>query len=119
MMTVAMLCALYVWEASTDPVDHYEAFLDGVPYATMLPIIDPNVEICVTDGEPHVVTVVAFDAEGNASEVSDPSLPRVIQADIPRVPFTDTCRADFDGSGVVGMGDFGEFLAVFNTWCER
>ncbi len=118
MLTIAMLCAIYVWDAPAGEVDHYEAFLDGQPWATLLPITDPTVEVCVLDGDPHILTVVAFDIYGNQSEVSGSTLPRVIQADLPRASFDDSCRADFFRDGRVGLDDYGMFVQLFNSTCD-
>ena len=113
MLELLLLCATYVWLATEGPVDHYEIFLDDQPFATLMPITEPLVEVCVDDALPHTITVRAFDFAGNSSEVADPSLPRVIQADLPRAPLPVEVRADLDLDGTVGGGDFGIFAQVF------
>ena len=115
MLTVLLLCVIYGWEPMEGPVDRYEIWLDGEPYATLMPVVEPTVEVCVSDSLPHVVSVRAFDFAGNSSEVLDPTLPRVIQSDFPRAPLPINVRADLFGDGIVGFDDFGGLIQAFGA----
>ena len=115
MLEIILLCATYVWTPSEGPVDHYEVWLDGAPYATLMPVVEPTVEICVTDDLPHTVTVRAFDAAGNFGEMSEPSLERVIETFLPSAPLPVPVRADLNSNGVVGFSDFGLLLQMFGA----
>jgi len=113
MLEFFLSCALYTWTPPEGYVDHYEIYVDGKRYPEVA--YTNEHEICVYDDLEHVVQVVAVDAADNRSEISDESEPYRYPPTEYRVPVSDTLRADFDGNGVVGFGDWAVFNALFGS----
>jgi len=101
------------WAPAPGSVATYTVFLDGVVHESG--IAETEISVCLTDADPHTVTVQAFDSDGNSGPMSDES--EIIQMEIvpPFYAFTLTpvVRADLDEDGMVGYGDFGLFTQVF------
>ncbi len=113
MLECFLLCALYTWTPPEGYVDHYEIYVDGKRYPEVA--YTNEHEICVYDDNEHTVQVVAIGTDGRRSEISDRShLYRYPPTEY-RMPVSNTLRADFDGDGVVGLGDFGVFQALFGS----
>ncbi len=113
MLECFLSCAIYAWTASAGPVDHYELFVDGRLYPEWA--YTNEHEICVYDDREHTVQVVAVSADGDRSEISDPSDFYRYPPTEYRLPVSNTLRADFDGDGVVGLGDWGVFQNLFGS----
>ena len=113
-MLVALLyCLTMGWAPAPGPVATYTVFLDGVVHQSG--IAETEISVCLSDTEPHTVTVKAFDLDGISGPMSDES--EIIQMEIVP-PFYEVVlplvvQADLDGSGVVGYRDFGLFTKVF------
>jgi len=113
MLKVVLTCTTFAWSLGTIPADfpisHWEAYLDGQPYATVSPIIERQIEICVADDQPHQVSVVAVASDDTMSAMSDPSLSTVFPQPEHTIPLPEAVRSDLNDDGKVTLADFGIF----------
>ena len=94
-------CVAVAWAAATGQVVGYHTELGGVAQSDA---VDPKANVCITERyEPVVYRVAAFDAGGNTGLWSDPR-------ELERVH-----NFDADGSGTIGLGDFGLFSDAFSA----
>jgi len=113
MLEFFLLCAWYAWTPASGSVNHYELYVDGRRYPEIA--YTASHEICVYDDREHTVAVVAVDIDGNRSEISDASKPYRYPHTEYRLPVSNILRADFDGNGTVGIGDWGVFQSLFGS----
>jgi len=112
MLLTLLYCVTIAWAPGTGTPTGYTVRLDGIIHHG---VNTNQASLCLNDQEPHTVTVEAFDDDGNTSPMSNES--DVIRMEIKPPFYTEdlpaVVRADLDGSGVVGYGDFNEFSKAF------
>jgi len=94
----------FAWPPATGPVFEYavERSFDGVTWALVDTVAQPQAIVAIPWGIDTFVRVVALDVDGNAGPHSDAS------AAVATLP-----NADLNGDGAVGVTDFGLFRSAF------
>ena len=93
-------CPVWEWEASPIPGVEYELCFDDIDHCTVAAIGD---SVCIPSLGVHDVWVTAIDNQSGE--------PIYYDGDI--VPVWRERNADFTGDGVVGFGDFNQFIVFF------
>ena len=108
MLTVIRYCVTVAWAASLGDPALYLVELNNEVYAE---VVEPEIALCFDDLDPHVVIVTAFDAEGNSSIPSEPSLPiqMILPNHVSATPPAPCALSDLDLDRTTGAGDFGIF----------
>ena len=117
-MNQLLYCLPMIWTLATGPADHYSVYRDTESNEIQANLPLPPSEVCQADGAAHRYAVRAFDAEGNPGPLSDWSEPvqRVLPPQFRLVPMPPELRADLDGNGTIGFGDWFEFVKL---WGKR
>jgi hypothetical protein len=113
-MLTLLYCLTFAWDPASGAVHHYDLSIDGV--VSDQGILETQASVCLSDLEPHVVSVQAFDEAGEPGPMSDGSSEVQMQITPPFyvAELAPVVQADMDGDGVVGMSDFGIWGAQYS-----